>query len=157
MTRTITLDQLVADPSRVVADLPREAVTPLLADLRRAVTYLEARQQAMASGNEAAQDRGNGEPEASARITLNAQEVAERLGRPVSYVRYLCREGKIRASRDGREWLIRPESVREWLETHEHEPARSATPSPIPSRADPAPRLNAVPANRRRRLDKGQE
>jgi len=81
-----TLDQLLAEPGQVVADLPQEAVTPLLADLRRAVTYLEARQQAIALGNgEAGRGGEASDPKGGDRL-LTVKEVAQRLGHSVDWV-----------------------------------------------------------------------
>lgn len=140
-----------------------DLVGPTVAlDMARSCRFLaddlERRARSLAARNglghgPAAEAHGNGQPQAqepAQRITFSTREVAERLGQPVSYVRALCRQGKIRASRDGKEWLIRPEAIEDWLTQHEQDPARPASPTLARPRPDAAPRLQAVPRRRRK-------
>ena len=122
--------------------IPPEAIPGLLGDLERIRAALWGRMMSsQASVNHQAEAR------VERRFALSAYEVAGRLGRLVSYVRALCRQGQITASKAGKDWLIPPEAVEEWLEKHRHNPGPAGI-SP-PSRARSAPRLQAVPKKRK--------
>lgn len=71
---------LLADPYQV-ADLPSEAVTALLGDLRRLMTHLEARQWEIASGNGAAQTL-----EGKQEQYLTIKDVADKTGMSPDYI-----------------------------------------------------------------------
>jgi excisionase family DNA binding protein len=57
---------------------------------------------------------------------LTAEDVAEVLRVGVFTVVGLCRDGKIRASKPGKSWLIDPAAVQEYLDAHRNQPAESA-------------------------------
>lgn len=52
-------------------------------------------------------------PSATVEPVMTATEVARSMGASPEYVRRLCRSGRLRARRPGREWLIDPESLKE--------------------------------------------
>lgn len=157
-THVPTLDVLLTDPT-TVGDLPLETVEALLGQCAIVQGRLQAAQaQAMRERQEkrsappvGGNGQGKNQPQGPRmdRFALKAHEVAERLGKPVAYVRALCREGRMRASRTRKEWFITPQAVQEYLDQHQHGPARS-TPTPPRARAEAAPRLQAVPRIRRR-------
>ncbi|MFG2021100.1 helix-turn-helix domain-containing protein [Actinomadura geliboluensis] len=52
-------------------------------------------------------------PSATVEAVMTVTEVAGLMGASPEYVRRLCRRGRLRARRPGREWLIDPESLKE--------------------------------------------
>jgi len=129
-----------------IAALEDPDVTCILADLQRVMTTLEARKYlvplrlpvTVTFGEE-----GNGQPEQGGdRLAFSAREVAERLGRPVSYVRALCRARKIRGKREGKEWVIPAQAIQEWASLFSPHNSRVVSPSDNPSMmCSPSPRL----------------
>lgn len=68
---------------------------------------------------------------------LTVREVATRLGIDTSLVARYCAEGRLRAEKPGRDWLIEPESVDEF-ELERRRPGRPPT-IPNPSGGSPPP------------------
>lgn len=50
--------------------------------------------------------------------TLTSAEVAEVLKTSVWEVTLLCRDGKLKASKPGKKWLIDPAGLRDYLDRH---------------------------------------
>lgn len=47
--------------------------------------------------------------------TMTTKEAADKIGSNVSYVQRLCMQGKLDAKKFGRDWLIDPESVIQYI------------------------------------------
>jgi excisionase family DNA binding protein len=59
----------------------------------------------------------------SARL-LTTEEVAARLHRSEPSVRRLCFDGKLRATKDGRQWLVLEEDLDEYVNSKSNRPRR---------------------------------
>lgn len=56
--------------------------------------------------------------------TLTAEQAAPILKRSALTVRRLCHSGALRATKDGRQWLIRPDDIEEYLDSKANRPRR---------------------------------
>jgi excisionase family DNA binding protein len=55
---------------------------------------------------------------------LTTAEVAERLKRKENSVRLLCNAGTLRATKDGRQWLVAEEDLDEYLNAKSNRPRK---------------------------------
>ena len=55
---------------------------------------------------------------------LTTDQVAERLHRSEHSVRRMCFDGKIRATKDGRQWLILEDDLADYLNTNSNRPRK---------------------------------
>jgi excisionase family DNA binding protein len=83
------------------------------------------------------------------RLTINTEEAAGWLGLEDDQIQDLCRRGEIRAAKPGKAWLIRPESIREWLAHQEEIPRDGGSGRPQSPRTSrrPLARVEALPSN----------
>jgi excisionase family DNA binding protein len=57
-------------------------------------------------------------------IALTTEQVAQRLHRSEPSVRRMCFDGVLRATKDGRQWLILEEDLAEYLNAKSNRPRR---------------------------------
>lgn len=55
---------------------------------------------------------------------LTTEQVAERLSRTALSVRRLCHGGKLRATKDGRQWLVAEEDLDDYLNAKSNRPRK---------------------------------
>lgn len=106
------LTALLQDPARV-AEVPREAIPPLLAQCSALQSLLSARLASIPAS-------GNGSPEAppDGDRLLTIPEVAARLGVPKGYAYELARRGGLPTVRFGKYVRVRLVDLQEWVTRH---------------------------------------
>src|SRR5262249_15751920 len=155
--RAVTHDEALRLAAQVVRD--EKKATDLAADESFAVLSILASAQAVVTAQIQAQALlSSATPNQVARdafanrLTVTSEEVAKWTGVPKTHITKLCRSGAITATKPGKEWLIQPRAVTEWLAREDHRPEKARLdgrlPTPLSSER-PTARLGALPKNSR--------
>lgn len=90
---------------------------------------------------------------------LTVKQVVEMTGRKQESITRACRRGTLKASWIGRQWLIRPDDLEEYLNNPPKPGRKSLLPKPPPLRVeiDPRSRLAIKDKRQRPKDDKGVE
>lgn len=108
-----SLDELVADPSRVV-ELQGDERRRYVSQLAGLIVLLES------SAVPNATARAAPTPEPSAERLVTVPVAAERMGFAKSYVYELIRRGELRAVKRGKYVRLRQSAIEEWTRAHEN-------------------------------------